>query len=309
MTVKWLIFMFVLPFLVIFSCSDDDGMNTPEGKDPDTAEEVSIDRFSETAATLMVRTEANGLPKANEPIDYDQAPFITTGLGPEGEVVEYYNFDVQPLAPAPIFVFFKEGSSSPVEGQLNVINVVPGDNGYNDFWQVFRVTVPGDYVANTISSMNELNARNYNIEALNTVVNCPVVPKGSTATKRMGDESSGLVRGWYKGQIVYYFNFSESSLEINSNGEIPVSPIFVTFNINPGEDGGGPASGFVTEEGTVQTHNVLATIPQNTGYSPLWAVRIYDNSGFGSVMDLGSAQSAPAIGPGPNVNCPVVNIQ
>lgn len=309
MTLKWLIFMFVLPFLVIFSCSDDDGMNTPEGKDPDTAEEVSIDRFSETAATLMVRTEANGLPKANEPIDYDQAPFITTGLGPEGEVVEYYNFDVQPLAPAPIYVFFKEGSSSPVEGQLNVINVVPGDNGYNDFWQVFRVTVPGDYVANTISSMNELNARNYNIEALNTVVNCPVVPKGSTATKRMGDESSGLVRGWYKGQIVYYFNFSESSLEINSNGEIPVSPIFVTFNINPGEDGGGPASGFVTEEGTVQTHNVLATIPQNTGYSPLWAVRIYDNSGFGSVMDLGSAQSAPAIGPGPNVNCPVVNIQ
>lgn len=309
MTLKWLIFMFVLPFLVFFSCSDDDGMNTPEGKDPDTAEEVSIDRFSETAATLMVRTEANGLPKANEPIDYDQAPFITTGLGPEGEVVEYYNFDVQPLAPAPIYVFFKEGSSSPVEGQLNVINVVPGDNGYNDFWQVFRVTVPGDYVANTISSMNELNARNYNIEALNTVVNCPVVPKGSTATKRMGDESSGLVRGWYKGQIVYYFNFSESSLEINSNGEIPVSPIFVTFNINPGEDGGGPASGFVTEEGTVQTHNVLATIPQNTGYSPLWAVRIYDNSGFGSVMDLGSAQSAPAIGPGPNVNCPVVNIQ
>ncbi|WP_236974025.1 hypothetical protein [Membranihabitans maritimus] len=309
MTLKWLIFMFVLPFLVIFSCSDDDGMNTPEGKDPDTAEEVSIDRFSETAATLMVRTEANGLPKANEPIDYDQAPFITTGLGREGEIVEYYNFDVQPLTPAPIYVFFKEGSSSPVEGQLNVINVVPGDNGYNDFWQVFRVTVPGDYVANTISSMNELNARNYNIEALNTVVNCPVVPKGSTATKRMGDESSGLVRGWYKGQIVYYFNFSESSLEINSNGEIPVSPIFVTFNINPGEDGGGPASGFVTEEGTVQTHNVLATIPQNTGYSPLWAVRIYDNSGFGSVMDLGSAQSAPAIGPGPNVNCPVVNIQ
>lgn len=42
---------------------------------------------------------------------------------------------------------------------------------------------------------------------------------------------------------------------------VPRSPIYVTFNANPGEEGGGPSSGFVTEEGTDQTHNVLAATP------------------------------------------------
>lgn len=309
MTLKWLFLSTMWISLVFISCSDEEGMDGPEGKNPDTAEEVSVDRFSASAATLMVRTEANGLPEANEPVNYDQAPFITKGLGPDGQVVEYYNFDVQPQEPAPIYVFFQEGATSSVEGQLNVIDVIPGDSGYNDFWQVYKVTVPNDYVANSITSLSELNAINYDMEALNTIVNCPVVPNGSTATKRMGNEDNGLVRGWYKGQIAYYFNFSEANLEVNSNGQVSVSPIFVTFNINPGENGGGPASGFVTEDGTDQTHNVVATIPSDPGYSPLWSVRIYENTGFESVMDLATAQSAPPIVQGPNVNCPIVSVQ
>jgi hypothetical protein len=69
-------------------------------------------------------------------------PFITKGFTPSGQTVEYYNFDVQPTAPAPIWVLFKQGESNPVSGQLNIINVIPGDAGYNDFWQVYKVIVP-----------------------------------------------------------------------------------------------------------------------------------------------------------------------
>ncbi|MBD3289750.1 DNRLRE domain-containing protein, partial [candidate division KSB1 bacterium] len=99
-------------------------------------ETAVIDRFSEDAGNLFVRDDTNGLPGPNEPIDFDMAPFITKGLGPNGEFISYYNFDVQPTVPAPIYVLFREGEDAPVAGQMNIIDVVPGDEGYNDFWHV-----------------------------------------------------------------------------------------------------------------------------------------------------------------------------
>ena len=126
----------------------------------------------------------------------------------------------------------------------------------------------------------------------------------------VGDEDPSLVRGWYKDQIVFYFNFSEKELTATGAGEVPLSPIYVTFNINPNEDGGGPASGFVTEEDMVQTHNVVATLPANSGYSPLWSVNAYDNMDFDEVMNLQSASSANILGMNvASVNCPVVSIE
>lgn len=275
--------------------------------DPDTAPKVSVDRFSSAAGNLFVRDESNGLPSANEPIKFDEGPFITKGLGPNGELVSYYNFDVMPLEPAPIYVLFKEGESAPVEGQLNIIDVIPGDTGYNDFWEVQKVTVPQDYVANTITSFDEISNAGYSIEETTTLVNCPVVPDGSTAYLRINGESTGLTRGWYKNQVVYYFNFTEKALNTNGADQVPLSPIYVTFNINPGEEGGGAPSGFVKEENTHRAHNVIATLPEDAGYSPLWMVNVYDNADFWNVKDLTTATSANILANGvANVNCPVV---
>jgi hypothetical protein len=163
--------------------------------DPQTAPRAVIDRFSPQAGTLMVRSASNGLPGPNQPIDLDQGPFITAGLGPSAEGVRYYNFQERPLS------------------------ITPG-------------------------------------------------------------------------------------------GQVPVSPIFVAFNINPDQPGGGPASGFRTEPGSQQTHNVVATLPQDAGYSPLWSVSPYDNADFGSVHDLRSALSAHILARGvATVNCPVVSEQ
>ncbi len=90
---------------------------------------------------------------------------------------------------------------------------------------------------------------------------------------------------------------------------VPLSPIYVTFNVNPDEDGGGPASGFVTEEGSTQTHNVVATVPGDEGYSPLWLVNVYDNAAFDSVSDLETAMDAEQLAAGvATVNCPVVSV-
>jgi hypothetical protein len=138
-----------------------------------------------------------------------------------------------------------------------------------------------------------------------------VVPKGSTAAKRYpaGSDAS-LTTGWYKDMAVYYFNFFEKALTVTSSGQVPVAGIYVTFNINPNQPNGGPASGFMTEPGSVQTHNVITALPADAGYSPLWAVTVYDNNSFSSVKDVTTAAAAPVLVPNAgNVNCPVVSVQ
>ncbi|MCZ6678982.1 MAG: T9SS type A sorting domain-containing protein, partial [Candidatus Poribacteria bacterium] len=278
-------------------------------KDPATASRAVIDRFSADAGTLFVRDDSGALPAADEPIDFDQPPFITQGFGPDGQVVKYYNFDVQNTEPASIFVLFHEGESEPVDGQIFIVDVIPGDPGYNDFWNVTKVTVPTDYVANTVTSLDEIQAAGYAAEATDQLVNCPMVPEGSTAMLRLGDGNTGLNMGWYRGQVVTYFSFEEKALAVDAGGMVPVSVIHVSFNINPGEDGGGPASGFVTEPETVQTHNVIATVPSDADYSPLWVVTIYDNADFDAVSDLASAQGANILGGEGTVNCPIVSVE
>jgi len=90
---------------------------------------------------------------------------------------------------------------------------------------------------------------------------------------------------------------------------VPVAPIYVTFTINPNQPNGGPGSGFKTEQGSAQTHNVISVLPSDAGYSPLWAVAVYDNNNFGSVKDLATAMAAPLLVPNAgNVNCPVVTL-
>jgi hypothetical protein len=288
------------------SCEDDDDAISIHNVN--SAEKVSVDRFSATAGHLMVRDANNGLPAANTAINFDQAPFITIGKGPTGQNVEYYNFDVQQADPAPIYVLFKAGSDSPVPEQLNIIDVLPGETGYNDFWLVNKVTVPSNYQANEVASFAEIQAKGYTIETTSMIVNCPVVPEGSTAAKRLDGESTGLNKGWYKEKIVSYFTFDEKAIAA-SGGKVPTSPIYVCFNINVDEVGGGPPSGFKVEDGTMQTHNVIATIPSSGSYSPLWLVNAYDNSEFDDVSNLLTAQTAPGANLGATVNCPVVTIQ
>jgi hypothetical protein len=277
--------------------------------DPNLAQAVTIDRFSATAGHLQVRNSTNGLPPAGQAVNFDQGPFITTGLSPTGQQVQYYNFDVQSTAPAPIWAFFKNGQQ--VNGQLNVVNVIPGDAGYNDFWRVYKVSVPDNYVANTITSYQQLMASGYQIERTDDLVNCPIVPNGSTATKGLDGGDAGLVRGWYNGMLVYYFNFFERPLSVTASGGVPLAPIYVSFNINPTQANGGPDSGFKTESATSpQTHNVLGAVPSETGYSPLWTVKVYDNASFASVLNLTTAVAAPLLAPNAgSVNCPVVSIQ
>jgi hypothetical protein len=294
------------------ACSSNSGGGGSGGstaRNPDTTAIVPVDRFSDAAAHLFKRSTNSSFPGPNQPIHCDQGPFITEGLGPGGEKVTYYNFDVQPTAPAPIYVLFAEGSSTPVAGQLNVIDVLPGDPGYSDFWRVTKVSVPAGYVANSVTSLDEIHSHGYPLTATSMLVNCPVVPDGSTAMLRYTSESAALSRGWYRDQVVKYFSFDEHMLTTDAQSMVPVVPILVAFNINPSPTNpkSGPPSGFETETGSMQTHNVIAALPTDPSYSPLWLVSAYDDAAFASVTDLATASKATVVAPDlGNVNCPVV---
>jgi hypothetical protein len=288
------------------SCSKSDTTTPPPvvvvGKDINTAEKVSVDRFSPAAGHLMVRDATNGLPGANVAVSFDNAPFITTGFDKNGAVVKYYNFDVQPTTPDDIYVFIKT-DGTPVVGQNNVIPTIPGDAGYNDFWIVNKVVVPSGYVPNSLTSEAEILASGFAHPKTDIIVNCPVVPFGSTAAKSgVAGTASKLTIGWYKGKAVSYFEFNEASYSATATGMVKISPIYVMFN----DDKAGPSSGFKVETGTMQTHNVLATLPADATYSPLWDVQVIGNANFVSVKNLTTATALTSMAAGATVNCPVV---
>lgn len=274
-----------------------------------TATKVSVDRFSAAAGHLQVRTATNGLPAANAPVSFDAQPFITNGLDRTGATVSYYNFDVQSTTPDDIYVFFKKGATTPLVGQNNIIPTIPGDVGYSDFWLVNKVMVPDDYIPNSLTSEAEVLASGYPVTKTTSIVNCPVVPFGSTAARsKTKGAASVLTLGWYKNQAVAYFSFEEAALATTAAGKVPTDDIYVTFNINPdpANPASGPASGFKVETGTLQTHNVIASIPGDIDYSPLWAVSFLNNSHFSMVSNLLTAEASMPMPAGANVNCPVV---
>ena len=203
---------------------------------------ATVDRFSEKAAHLQLRTSENHLPGPNEPVDFDTGPFITQGLSPStGKPVRYYNFDVQGTTPAPVYVLYREGEDEPVAGQLDIVDTLPGDTGYNDFRQVWKVTVPKDYVANAITDVAALLDAGFKTEKIETLRNMPVVPDKSRARTRLNGESAELKRAWYRGQVAKFFTFAEAQLSA-AGTDVPLSPIYVTFNINPDQPKGGPGS-------------------------------------------------------------------
>jgi hypothetical protein len=275
--------------------------------DPDRAPVASVDRFSDQAGTLLRRSADKRLPGPNEPIDFDTQPLNTLGLSPAGKPVLYYHLDVQSTTPAPVYVLYREGEEKPVEGQLDIIDTLPGEKGYNDFRQVWKVSVPRDYVANTITDAAALRIAGSKMERTEALLNMPVVPDRSRARVRFGGGQHELQRAWYRGQVADYLLFDEAPLSV-AGDEVPVSPIYDGFTVNPGEPNGGTE--FRTEPNTMQTHNIVASIPGDNDYSPLWLRVVYDAADWGSVTNLQAAQNAKVI-PAETllINCPIVSIK
>ena len=190
-----------LPAVVVFAEGPRTVQTALKPLDPDQAPVAAVDRFSEKAAHLQVRTADNKIPGPTSRSISTPARSSRKGCRPTtGKPVRYYNFDVQGTTPAPVYVLYREGEDKPVDGQLDIIDTLPGEKGYNDFRQVWKVTVPKDYVANSITDAGTLRDAGYKMEQTDTLRNMPVVPDKSKASMRLNGESAELQRAWYQGQ-------------------------------------------------------------------------------------------------------------
>jgi hypothetical protein len=171
-----------------------------------------------------------------------------------------------------------------------IIDVLPGDPGYSDFFRVAWVTVPASgFVAGSARSASDVAG--WPIELDPGAMDCPVVPIGTHA------RNAREVSVWYRGTRVTCLRFGEP-LILDGAGLIPTSPIYVTFG----------SAGFRTEGETPQTHNVVFSLPGDLDYSPLWDVHVYDPAHFDQVKDASSAAAAPLVKNGGFVNCPIVDV-
>ena len=276
-------------------------------KNPDQAPIATVDRFSDMAGKLLVRSADKRLPGPNQPIDFDTPPFNVLGFSPAGEPTLYYHLDVQSTTPAPVYILYREDEDNPVQDQLDIIDTLPGEQGYNDIRQVWKVWVPKDYVANTITDASMLQQAGYKMEKTDQLLNLAVVPDKSRARVRFKGGNPELQSAWYQGQVAKYFLFDEAPLSA-SGDKVPVSPIYDGFTINPGQPGG--EMEFCTDPNSTQTHNVVATAPGDKAYSPLWLRVVYDSAACASVHNLDTALKAKVV---PArvliINCPIVSIQ
>jgi hypothetical protein len=249
---------------------------------------AEIDRFSDTAATFFRRANDPNLPAANEAIKLDDARFLLAGIGPNGGRIEFYHFDVRTPTPAPVY-FLIDRRGDPIAGQLPIFDLIPGDEGHNDFWQIHEVRViDADYKPNTITSFESLAAVELEITATNDVINCVMVPAGSIASKRF--DSGGPTApqdGWYRDQVVKYFLFEgpTSTGVVDFNGEVLNTPQMWGFFDNDRD----VVDGFARDAATGDTHNVATRLPGDEGYSPLWILQIFKLDAFDRVDGLASA--------------------
>jgi hypothetical protein len=285
------------------------GSGTPQTLNPDTAPAAEVDRFQDGFGMLFKRSGpafdptnvSTVIPGPGEPIDMDN--FLVMALGPAGEKVTYYSLDIVPDVAGKAYRIVGDDGMA-VANQLPIIEAIPGDSGYNDFVSITTVKVKSGYVANTITSADAVKKAIADGTATETatdqMVNWPVVPKGTTATRKFLGKPIAPLRAWYKDQVASYLEF-ETDLVGKAGDKVPTVAIVVIF-----KDDMSPTQGFATEAGTKQTHNVVALLPGQDGYSSYWDHSVGMLSGFDTVKDLTTALAnvkakVPVI-----VNCPVV---
>lgn len=287
------------------------GAELPPAADEAAAAVAAVDRFADGFATMFKRSDpifnptvmGPLIPGPNQPIDYDTV-FLARGLGPAGERITYYALDITSDQPGRAFEVH-DASGAPIDGQLPIVELVPGEPGYNDFLRVHEVRVEVDeYEPNQIASVADVDAAialgAVTLTPSSRVVNWALVPEGTVATRKFDGAAVAGYRAWRGREIVHYLSF-DSALPLTGDLRVPASGVSVIF-----ENGTDPSEGFATESDGVQTHNVMRTLPGDSTYSSSWYHQMGRRSGFDAVVDWPSAIANYA-GPLPiTVNCPIV---
>jgi hypothetical protein len=257
-----------------------------------TAPLLSVDRFSTVAATRLRRDRMRGLPGPNEPIRLDAPPFLLDVTGPGGRKARCYDLDLRPARPARFYVFY-DAQGNYLLTQFPIVDVAPGDLGYTDLWDLWKVTVPPGFPAvNSLRDMTTLEKlladKESGFSAVRTgaLLNGPIVPEGSSASMKADrrDGAAALRYVWYRGKRAPYLYF-EQTLRIA--GEMsPVASMTITPPAGT-EPGSRPADAIAGARAIA-----VSALPGDGGYSPLWRVSDADGRPL-----LDEPLNCPVVGP------------
>ncbi len=203
----------------------------PSSSEPDfglSAPLAAVDRFSDAAAVRLRRSAVPGLPGPNQPIDFDRPPFARAVQLANGTARTCYDLDQRGAQPMRAY-FFYDSQGGYVLTQFPIIDALPGDAGYNDVWEAWKVTVPDTYRRDNsvrdLATLEKLLAdpnSGYRAASSGILVNTPIVPEGSTAAQRAdGREGAAVLRyAWYRGTRAPYLYFEGSIRPVD--GAVPV---------------------------------------------------------------------------------------
>jgi hypothetical protein len=229
-----------------------------------TAPLLAVDRFSDAAGTLLRRSVDPRLPRADQPFSLDDPRFAVAVVGPGDATARCYNLDVRPAAPNRYYVFYDRIGNYRL-AQFPVIEKAPGDPGYSDLWDIWKVITPDGFRetnwvrdAGTVERLLADPAAGFTAASTGIYLNAPIVPEGTTAGSKAEGRPGRATRlyAWYRGKRAPFLYF-EGSLRLAEGGRVPVSTLKLTGE-HPEWPSGAPAE--------------ASSWPKGRGYSPLAAV-------------------------------------
>ncbi|CAG8600525.1 3488_t:CDS:2 [Diversispora eburnea] len=183
-----------------------------------------------------------------------------------------------------IYVFIPPSGGYKV--QKNLIDFIPGDNGYSDLWHVNVVTgrKSGDPPVKSVSDLLKLERDNcVKIKPIKLFVNIPIVGSGSTLKNPL-DAAAKTV--YYRGQIVNCFDFGPTE-----NLDVTAPLVHVLDN----------------KENVVLA--LPSTIPGEKDFSAWWNIFNVSPPYFHNITTiLGEIKQYERFFSGININCPIVSV-
>lgn len=139
-----------------------------------------------------------------------------------------------------------------IKDQHDLIAAGPYDNGYSDLREIIEVTVPEDYEANTITSVEDLLAQDWPQARTGRNHNMPIV---RTGTQLQGHDYDPISI-WINGDERQAFDFGETPAQ--------TAPIWVLIT---GYDATGSAIRLPGQDGPI-----IRQLHHDPGYSDFWQV-------------------------------------
>lgn len=202
-----------------------------------------------------------------------------------GKSVRYLDLGAVKLAKgntvAPIWVV-----TNGTGAQRNIIDVLPGQDGYTPLWRVTMVTWKAGVTPRTLKSAKAVQAAveagEVRLRRTSIVVNCPVLGFGQPETL-----------GFQNGESVAYLDLGAIKLKPGN----AIEPLYAVTNGGEGQ------------------RNIIDTVPGDESYTPLWGVMMVTwNEGVTPRVLTSAADVSAALAAGEVkvqetdivVNCPVV---